>query len=98
LKIEEKSWSAKGRCSALKLKEATRGSMMVLLWKDLSSVLVSSKGCKLQHRDSRLLSVKFSALTFNLLALVWWDRITVVVRMGTMPIGVQGSSQLRLQL
>jgi hypothetical protein len=75
---------------------------MVLLHKDLSSVLVSSKGCKLQRKDSRLLSVRFSTPTFSLLALhrrhhkgttiqrilVWWDRATVVIRMGTMSIGV----------
>jgi hypothetical protein len=83
---------------------------MVLL-KDLSSILVSSKGCKLHHRDFKLLNDRFSALTFSLLALhyyhykrttickvlVWWDRATVVVRMGTMPIGDQGSRQIRLQ-
>jgi hypothetical protein len=102
LKIEEESWSAKGRCSALELKEATRGSVMVLLLKGLSSILVNSKGCKLQHRDFRLLSDRFSAPTFNLLALhhrhhkettmhrimVLCDRVIVVVRLGTILMGV----------
>jgi hypothetical protein len=96
----------------VELKKATRGSMMVLLLKDLSSILVSNKGCKLQRKDFKLLNDRFNAPTFSLLALhlrhrkrttmhkmlVWWDRATVVVRMGTMLTGVQGSSQIRLQL
>jgi hypothetical protein len=70
--------------------------------KDLSFILVNSKGCKLQRRDSRLRSDKFSASTFSLLALhrrhykgttmhiilMLWDHATVVVRLGTMLIGV----------
>jgi hypothetical protein len=96
----------------VELKEATRGSVMVLLLKDLSSILVSNKGCKLQRKDFKLLSDRFNAPTFSLLALhlrhrkrttmhkmlVCWDRAIVVVRMGTMLTGVQGSSQIRLQL
>jgi hypothetical protein len=112
LKTEEELWNERERCSALELKEATRGSMMVLLLKDLSSILVSRKGCKLQRRDFKLLIDRFSTPTFSLLALhrrhhkrttmhkmlVWWDRATVVVGMGTMLTGVQGSKQIRLQL
>jgi hypothetical protein len=78
--------------------------------KDMSFVLVSSKGCKLQRMDSRVLSIRFSALTSRHLALhcrqckettmhrilVLWDRATVVVRMGTMKTGVQGSRQIKL--
>jgi hypothetical protein len=59
----------------------------------------------------KLLDDRFSAPTSNLLALhhrhrrgtimhkilVLWDRATVVVRMGTTLIGVQGSRQIRLQ-
>jgi hypothetical protein len=48
LKIEEQLWSARGRCSTLEPKEATRSFMMVLL-KDRSFILASSKGYKLQH-------------------------------------------------
>jgi hypothetical protein len=102
LKIEEELWNERERCSALELKEATRGSVMVLLLKGLSSTQVSSKGCKLQHRDSTLLSIRFIAPTFSLLALhhrhykgtimhkilVLWDHVTVVVRLGTILIGV----------
>jgi hypothetical protein len=47
-------WSARGRCSTLEPKEATRSFMMVLLLMDLSFILVSSKGCRLQHKDSKL--------------------------------------------
>jgi hypothetical protein len=43
--------------------------VMVLLLKDISFILVSSKGCRLQHRDSKLPSVRYSAPTFSLLAL-----------------------------
>jgi hypothetical protein len=112
LKTEEELWNERERCSALELKEATRGSIMVLLLKDLFSVWVSSKGCKLQCMDSRLLSDRLSAPTFNFLALhhrhhrgttmhriqVLWDSVTDVVRLGTMLIGVQGSRQIRLRL
>jgi hypothetical protein len=112
LKTEKKLWNERERCSALELKEATRSFMMVLSLKDLFSIRVSSKGCKLQCGDSRLLSIRFSISTFSLLALhrhhrkettmhrimVLWDRATVAVRMGTMLIGVQGSRQIRLQL
>jgi hypothetical protein len=80
--------------------------------KDMSFILVSSKGCKLQRRDFNLLSVRFRAPTSRLLALhrrhhkettthrilVLWDHAIVVVRLGTMLIGVQGSRQIRLQL
>jgi hypothetical protein len=112
MKTERQLWSARGRCSALEPKEATRSFMMVLLLKDLSFIPVSSKGCRLQHRDSRLPSVRYSAPTFNLLTLhhrhckgtiihrilELWDRATVVVKLGTMLIGVRGSKQSRLPL
>jgi hypothetical protein len=82
----------------------------VFLLKDLFSILVSSKGCKVQHKDFKLLNVRSSILIFSLLALhrhhrkgttihrilVLWDRATVVVRLDTMLIGVQGSRQSRL--
>jgi hypothetical protein len=42
---------------------------MVFLLKDLFYDLVSSKGCKLQRRDPRLLSVRSSILIFSLLIL-----------------------------
>jgi hypothetical protein len=72
---------------------------------------VDSQECKLQVNDLKLLSDRFSAPTSNLLALhrrhrrgtimhkilVLWDRAIVVVRVGTMLIGVQGSWQIRLQ-
>jgi hypothetical protein len=72
---------------------------------------VDSQECKLQVKDFNLLSDRFSAPTCNLLALhrrhrretimhkilVLWDRATVVVRVGTTPIGVQRSQQIRLQ-
>jgi hypothetical protein len=102
LKIEGQLWSARGRCNTLEPKEATRSFMMVLLLKDPSFVLVNSKGCRLQHRDSRLPSIIYSTPTFSLLALhhrhykgttihrilELWDHATVVVRLGTMLIGV----------
>jgi hypothetical protein len=114
LKTEEGLWSARGRCSALELREATKSFMMVLPLKDLSSVLTNrsdSKGCKLQHRGFKLLNDKFSAPTSRLLALhchhhrgttmckilVLWDHAIVMVRVGIMLIGVQGSRQIRLQ-
>jgi hypothetical protein len=68
-KIEEELWSASERCSALELREAIRSFVMVHHLKDLSFIPVSSKGCKLQCRDSRLLSARFSALIFRLLTL-----------------------------
>jgi hypothetical protein len=72
---------------------------------------VDSQECKLQVKDFKLLSDRISASTSNLLALhcrrhrgtimhkilVLWDRATVVVRVGTILIGVQGSRQIRLQ-
>jgi hypothetical protein len=102
LKTEEELWSEKERYNTLKLREATRGSVMVLPLKDLSSILVKSKVCKLQCRDFKLFINRFSAPTSRLLALlhrhhkrtimhkmlVWWDRAIVVVRIGTMLIGV----------
>jgi hypothetical protein len=101
----------KGRCSTPKLKEA-RGSMRVHHLKDLSSILVSNKGCKLRCRDSRLLSIRFNTPTSRLLALhrchhkettmhrilVLWDHATIVARLSTMLIGVPGSRQFKLQL
>jgi hypothetical protein len=112
LKTEEELWNERERCSALELKEATRGSMMVLHLKDLFSIWVSSKGCKLQCRDFKLHSDRFSTPTFSLVALhhrhrkgttmhrilVLWDCATIVVRMSTMLIGIEGSGQIRLQL
>jgi hypothetical protein len=38
LKIKEELWSARGRCSTLELREATRGSMMVLPLRNLSYI------------------------------------------------------------
>jgi hypothetical protein len=80
------------------------------LFSDLVS-RVDCQECKLQVKDFNLLSDRFSAPTSNLLALhrrhhrgtimhkilVLWDRATVVVRVGTTLIGVQGSRQIRLQ-
>jgi hypothetical protein len=68
--------------------------------------------CKLWVKDFRLSSDRFNVPTSRLLALhyrhrkeivmqrilVLWDRATVVVRLGTMLIGVLGSRQIRLQL
>jgi hypothetical protein len=88
--------------------------MLVHHHKDLFFDLVSrvdNQECKLQVKDFKLLSNRFSAPTSNLLALhhhhrrgtimhkvlVLWDRATVVVRVGTTLIGVQGSQQIRLQ-
>jgi hypothetical protein len=73
---------------------------------------VDNRGCIQQDRDSTLLHDIFNALTSRLLALhdhhcqgttkgrilVLWDLVTVVVRMGTMPIGVHASKEIRLQL
>jgi hypothetical protein len=112
LKTEEESWSARGRCSTLEPQETTSSSMMVHHLKDMSLVLDSSKGCKLQRGDFKHHNIRFRAPTFSLLTLhyhhrkgttmqrilVLWDRATVVVRLGTMLIGVRGSRQGRLQL
>jgi hypothetical protein len=111
MKTEEESWRAKGRCSALELKEA-RGSVSVHHLKDQSSILVNSKGRKLWRRDSRLLSIIFNAPTSRLLALhhhhheettmhiilVLWNHATIMARLGTMLISAHGSRQIRLQL
>jgi hypothetical protein len=114
LKTEEKLWNERERCSALDRKEATLNSVLVHHHKDLFSDLVSrvdSQECKLQVKDFKLLSDRFSTPTSNLLALhrchrtgtimhkilVLWDHATVVVRVGTTLIGVQGSRQIRLQ-
>jgi hypothetical protein len=114
LKIEEEFWNERERCSALDRKEATLDSMLVHHHKDLFSDLVSrvdSPECKLQVRDFKLLSDRFSAPTSNLLALhhrhlkgiamhrilVLWDHVIGAVRVGTTLIGVQGSRQIRLQ-
>jgi hypothetical protein len=108
LKTEEESWSRKGRCSALVLRGATQGFMLVLPLRDVIYTQVSkldSIKCKLWVKDARLCSVRFNALIFSLLALqcrhrketvmhkilVLWDRATVVVKQGTMLIGVPGS-------
>jgi hypothetical protein len=73
---------------------------------------LDSLECKLWVEDFKHPSGRFNALTSRLLALhsrhrketgmhiilVLWDRATVVVRLGTMLIGVPGSRQIRLQL
>jgi hypothetical protein len=73
---------------------------------------LGSPECKLWVKDFILLNVRFNAPTSRLLALhsrhhkeivmhrtlVLWDCATVVVRLGTMLIGVLGSRQIRLQL
>jgi hypothetical protein len=73
---------------------------------------LDSLECILWVKDSKLRNVKFNALVFSFFALhyrrhkeivmhiilVLWDRATVVVRLGTMLIGVPGSRQIRLQL
>jgi hypothetical protein len=72
LNTEEESWNAKERCSALDLKEATRGSVLVLPHRDLISAQVSrvvSRECKLQVKDFRLRNGRFSTTTSNLLTL-----------------------------
>jgi hypothetical protein len=114
LKIEEELWNERERCSTLDHKKATLDSILVRHHKDLFSNLVSrvdSPECKLQVRDFKLLSDRFSAPTSNLLALhrrhlkgttmhrivVLWDLAIVTVRVGTTLIGVQGSKQIRLQ-
>jgi hypothetical protein len=74
------------------------------LFSDLVS-RVDNQECKLQVKDFNLLNDRFNASTSNLLALhrrhrggtimhkilVLWDRATIVVRVGTMLICVQGS-------
>jgi hypothetical protein len=114
LKTEEELWNERERCSALDQKETKLDSVLVHLHKDMFFDLVSrvdSTECKLQVRDFKLLSDRFSAPTSNLLALhhrhlkgiamhkilVLWDHAIVVVRVGTTLIGVQGSRQIRLQ-
>jgi hypothetical protein len=72
LKTEEESWSGKGRCSALDLRGATRGFVLVLPHRDLISAHVSrldSPECKLWVKDSRLRNVRFNTLVFSLLSL-----------------------------
>jgi hypothetical protein len=80
------------------------------LFSDLVS-RVDNQECKPQVKDFKLLSDRFSAPISNLLnqhrrnrrgtimhkILVLWDRASVVVRVGTTLIGVQGSQQIRLQ-
>jgi hypothetical protein len=70
---------------------------------------VDSQECKLWAKDFKCLNDRFSAPTSNLLVphrrhrrgaimhktLVLWDRVLVVVRVGTTLIGVQGSRQFR---
>jgi hypothetical protein len=72
---------------------------------------VGSRECKLQVKDFILRNSRFNAPFFSLLALhhhhhkgtimhiilVLWDCATVVVRLGTMLIGVPGSRKIRLQ-
>jgi hypothetical protein len=72
---------------------------------------VDSQECKLRAKDFEHLNDRFSAPTSNLLVLhrrhhrgaiihktlVLWDRVSVVVRVGTTLIGVQGSRQNRCQ-
>jgi hypothetical protein len=113
LKTEEELRNERERCSALDRKKATLDSMLVHHHKDLFSDLcsrVDSQECKLQVKDFKLLSDRFSAPISNLLALhrrhlretimhkilVLWDRAIVVVRVGTTLIGVQGSRQIIL--
>jgi hypothetical protein len=72
---------------------------------------VDTQECKLWAKDFKCLNDRFSAPTSNLLvlhcrhhrgaimhkALVLWDRVSVVVRVGTTLIGVQRSRQIRHQ-
>jgi hypothetical protein len=72
LKTEEELWSARGRCSALELRKATRGSVMILLHKDLSFIPGSrsdSPEYKLVVKDFKLPSDRSNGPTFRLLAL-----------------------------
>jgi hypothetical protein len=114
LRTEGELWNERGRCSAPDCKEATLGFVLVHHHEDLYSILcsrVDSQECKLQAKDFKRLSDRFSAPTSNLLdlhrrhrrgtimhkTLVLWDRVSVVVRVGTTLIGVQGSRQIRRQ-
>jgi hypothetical protein len=113
LKTKEELWNERERCSALDRKEATLDSVLVHHHNYLFFDLVSradSPECKLQVRDFKLQSDRFSTPTSNLLALhcrhlkgiamhrilVLWDRAIVAVRVDTTLIGVQGSRQIRL--
>jgi hypothetical protein len=72
---------------------------------------VDNQECKLWAKGFKCLSDRFSAPTSNLLdlhrhhrrgtimhkTLVLWDRVSVVVRVGTTLIDVQGSRQIRRQ-
>jgi hypothetical protein len=105
LKTEEELWNERERWSVLDNKEATLDSVLVHHHKDLFFDLcsrVDSQECKLQIKNFKLLSDRFSAPTSNLLALycrhhrgtimhkilVLWDRAIVMVRVGTTLIGV----------
>jgi hypothetical protein len=73
---------------------------------------VHSQECKLRAMDFKGRNDRFSAPTSSLLVphrhhhtgaimrktLVLWDRVSVLVRVGTTLIGVQGSQQFRRQL
>jgi hypothetical protein len=72
LKTEEELWNERERCSALDHKEATLDSVLVHHHKDLFFDLVSrvdNQECKLQVKDFKLFSDRFSAPTSNILAL-----------------------------
>jgi hypothetical protein len=72
LKVEEGSWSEKGRCSVLDLKGATQEFVWVLPRRGLIFAQVSrldSIECKLWFKDFKLPSDKFNATTSRLLAL-----------------------------
>jgi hypothetical protein len=72
---------------------------------------VHSQECKLRAKDFKRLNDRFGAPASNLLVphrrhhrgalmrktLVLWDHVSVVVRLGTTLIGVQGSRQFRRQ-
>jgi hypothetical protein len=111
MKTKEELWSARGRCNALEIREATRGPVIFLPLENMSSVLVSRSGnpeCKLVVKDFKLPNSRFSVPTSRFLALhlrhhkgttmhrilVLWDCDTIVVRMDTMLIGVQGRRQI----
>jgi hypothetical protein len=62
----------KEKCNTLDLKEATKGSVLVLPHRDLISAQLSrvgSRECKLQVKDFRLRNGRFNAPIFSLLAL-----------------------------
>jgi hypothetical protein len=73
---------------------------------------VDNRGCKLHDKDFKFFSDRLSALTFRLLTLhhrhrkgttkgrilVLWDHATTVIKMGTMPIDVHASKEIKLQL